>query len=132
MLPLAGIFGLSGRALGTLFLGVVMAIIVERFIRRVQRMHKVRAKVVRGSAGQFPEFEVLSGPFKGHIGTSNMSFGFALLQIGDEVDAYYDPRKSKIVSRKGLMWMVVFFIGFVLFLVFMAALIVFFQWVWAP
>ena len=120
----------SGRAVGAVLLYGGAIFLVERFIRRIQLMYKVRAKVLRfehtqigGRPSRFPEFEILSGPFKGEVGKSNLSFGFALLQIGDEVDAFYSPDKARIVSRKGLQWMVVFFIGFILFILLMASMV---------
>jgi hypothetical protein len=121
---------LSGRAIGALLLYGGALFLVERFIRRIQLMYKVRAKVLRFETAvigrrpsRFPVFEVLSGPFKGEVGSSNLSFGFALLQIGDEVDAFYNPDKARIVSRKGLQWMVAFFIGFILFILLMASMV---------
>ncbi len=110
----------TGGAVLLLVLGLII-FAVERFVRRIRRMHKVRAKVtsfkvrrVGKSNGSFPVFEIVSGPYKGKVGESNMSFNFMVFNIGEEVDAFYNPEKARILSRKGLRWMLVFFAFFTL------------------
>ena len=119
----------TGGAVLLLVLGLII-FVVERFVRRLRRMHKVRAKVtsfkvhrVGDRNGSFPVFEVMNGPFKGETGESNMSFGFIVFNIGDEVDAFYSPEKGRILSRKGLRWMLVFFGFFTLIALIFASVI---------
>lgn len=102
-------FGEGGEFPMWLFIAIIAAILAVSFwfFRRIRSPIKTRAKVILVNNNQkriTPIFELIDGPHSGTRCVAHISFNLALFKDEEIAYVYFDRKRQKVTTRKGMKW----------------------------